>query len=379
MERAQGGDVNPLVHGTTAQELLELKALGVGEVIIGLRDFSRMGKLSQGEGIKLAREARKLGMRALFQWDLLMTEDIFVRKARQIAPLLVNGDFDALRVQDGGALQWALEETHLPLHWIVEAGNHNQKALEGWSRLMGERLQRLVLSTQIPKDQLKVYGAKLHCPLEILGLGPILLFYTPRSLLEAFGESSQDDLSVLATSDESAHKDFPVLSNVHGTFLFHQKHHWLLECIGELEERGITHLRLEVDSLDWCKRALGLLQQRDDGAMEAFRADYPHPLIRGFFSRNKSSVLFPKLKNEKLEKWRKRAIGEVIGVDKDGLMAVELRGGSVMKEGEEYRIHTPEGKEIPFVLSALRELSSDFVVMNAAKSVCPKSLIVKRS
>lgn len=385
MESTKGGGVNspkpiisPVVWATSQEELLELKALGVEEIIIGLRDFSIMGKLSQKEGILLTREAQKLGMQTFLQWDLLMTENILTQKIAQITSFLEQGRVDALRVQDEGALQWAQEETALPLHLITERGNHNLKALEGWVQLIGKRLQRLILSPEIPRDWLKVYGGKLPCALEVLGLGPLLLFWTPRPLTEALGHDLQDDFSFLATCDESAHRDFPVLSNTHGTFLFHQKHHWLLEHGRELAAMGITHLRLDVKSFEWKKRALRLLKEGGRDAATSFQKDYPHPLIRGFFSRNKSHVLFPKLKNEKLELWRDEAIGEVVGVERDGLMGIELKGGAVMKAGESYRIQTPEGKKLVFTVNTLQELSSDFVVVNGVKSVGPKSFIIER-
>ena len=103
---------------------------------MGTKDFSRLGKLSLSEGLKLAQRAREWGIRGIFQWDLLMTESIFQQKASALC-FLQESHFHALRVQDPGALQWALEKTRLPLHWNVETGNHNLLGLETWVKLIG--------------------------------------------------------------------------------------------------------------------------------------------------------------------------------------------------------------------------------------------------
>ena len=379
--------IAPVVGIDSPAQLDSLAGQGVEEVIIAVRDFSRWGKLSLAEGAELSRAARRKGTRPLLQWDLLMTETVLRKKMPLLRQLLEEGDFCALRVQDSGALQWGLEETTLPLHLIVETGNHNLSGLQEWGRLMGKRLERLVLSTQIPRKQLQLYGKKLGHPLELLGLGPILLFYTPRHLLEKFGQVSKEEMGMLASSEESAHKNFSVLSNAHGTFLFHQKHHWLLEHVSDLAAMGITHLRLEAPSEDLLRRALELIRYPDQTSLEDFRVDYPSPLIRGFYHRNKSTVLFSKLKNQGLERFREQSIGEVIGVEKGHFLGVQLREGRQLRVGEQYQIQTPEGRSISFTLHTLKgpDLSSTTCIVGGlalvghVKGVGPKGLVLPYS
>ena len=296
------------------------------------------------------------------------------------------GDFAALRIQDPGALQWSLEHTEIPLQWIVETGTHNLLGLKKWVELTGRRLDRLVLSLQIPRSRLRQYGQELKVPLEILGIGPILLFYTPRHLLEQFGSAELREIRLLATSRESAHKDFPVLSNAHGTFLFHQKHHWLLEYAEELAEMGIGHVRLELPVGDLRDQALELLRKKNPTShvLEQFKAVYPTSLIRGFYHSNKSQGLFSKLKNEVLEKLRQEAVGQVIGVEKGCYLGVELGGKVPLEVGREYFIQTPEGKRIPFTLRILKhpdlscatQLSSGLALVGYVKGAGPKGLIM---
>ena len=305
-----------MIRVHSLEELTFAREWGVREVIIALEDFSRWGGLPRGEAIALAQKAKQWGVRTLFQWDILMVETVFCELREQVPSLFREGGFGALRVQDAGALQWAFEKTDFPLHWIGEAGPYNLVALKKLEEFFGGRLERLVLSLQLPREKLSLYSGELHTPLELMGLGPILLYYSPRHLLQEQG-------TFLASSEEGAHRNFPVISNGHGTFFFHQKHHWLLEYTEDLEEWGIAHFRLEGDRA-FLQRALELIQKPSPDNLGKFQRDYPVPLIRGFFHRNKSDILFSKLKNQQLEQRRDSAFGVVVSVEKGRSLGVEL-------------------------------------------------------
>ena len=244
-----------------------------------------------------------------------------------------------------------------------------------------------MLSPEISQQQLKEYAQKLPCSLELLGLGPILLFYTPRHLLKRFENVDEEEVHALASSEESAHKNFLVRSNSHGTFLFHQKHYWLLEHVCDLARMGITHLRLDWEGLASPLRtmALQLMKKSDPLLLKKLQIAYPAPLIRGFFHCNKSEGLFSKLKNEGLEKWRERSIGEVIGVEKGCFIGVQLREGKSLRVGHQYEFKTPEGKTLPLTLHTLKNpdlsptscVSHGLALLGHVKGVGPKSLMVR--
>ncbi|MCY4645077.1 MAG: U32 family peptidase [Bacteriovoracales bacterium] len=384
MERGEGAMLNPIVVAHSKNQFKEVLRDGAKEVIVAPRELSRFGRLSLTQSMELAKEIKAHGMRPLLQWDILMTETVFRQKVLQLRPLLEEKCFSALRVQDPGALGWALEETDLPLHWIAETGNHNLKGLDAWARLLGKRGGRLVLSFQLPRERLETYAKKLPIPLELLGLGPILLFYSPRSLLKNFDSIRASEGMVTASSEESAHKGFPVISNDHGSFLFHQKHLGLLEHARQLQKMGITHLRLEGPDPSFDTKALRWLKHPDPKGWEELRASYPKGLICGFYRRNKSDVLFPKLKNERLERARERALGEVIGVEKGAFLGIRLRPGGHLEVGGHYLIQTPEGKSIPFTLHTLKcadlseviSLSEGTGLIGPIKGVGPGGLLL---
>ena len=179
LEAAMSMNISPVVTVESSSQLREVAHSGAKEAIIAIEDFSRWGKLSPSEGRELAREAKRVGLRPLLQWDLLMVEEVLQRQLTRLNPLLDSGDFDALRVQDAGALQWALEETELPLHWIAEGANHNLPGLQRWAELLGHRLERLVLSTQIPQEQLQYYGKNTKRSPRALGARAYLIVLHP--------------------------------------------------------------------------------------------------------------------------------------------------------------------------------------------------------
>jgi len=224
-----------------------LKECGCSEVILGHKDFSRLGELDDENFLKLAQRAKELSLRVIFEWDILMTENVFSqveKKMFSFLPLV-----DVIRVQDPGALQWVLEKTSLPLQFIAENGNHNLKSLETWINYCQGRMERMILSIELTKDSIAEYVEKLKVPCEILGFGKILLFYTPRFLLSPLrGEriSENESLSAVGESEESPHKGFPIVENRHGTFMFHIKEFSLVEFAEELKNFGLSFFRIDL-------------------------------------------------------------------------------------------------------------------------------------
>src|SRR5690606_2537676 len=227
-----------------------LKEQNHDEVILSHRDFSRLGKLDDEGFISLSREAKKLGMRVVFEWDILMTENVFTLLASKIKTFDLH--YDVLRVQDPGALEWSLHNTNKPLQFVAENANRNLEALRGWCDYIGSRLDRLVLSIELSKNTLSEFLTKLEVPCELLGLGRIPLFYTPINLLSALnGEeklSYNQELFALGESEESPLKGFPIIENKHGTFMFHIKEFCLLEFREELKNMGLSHMRIDLRS-----------------------------------------------------------------------------------------------------------------------------------
>jgi putative protease len=341
-------------------------------VILGPKTLSRFGKLSQDEFISLSKRAKELGLRVILEWDILMTEDVFVLKEKDVFSLLPFTD--ALRVQDPGALNWALEKTDKPLQFIAENGNHNLSALEGWIELSEGRLERIALSIELSKNSIKDYIEKLSVPCELLGLGRILLFYTPRPLLSALAPeklSVNEEIAALGESEESPHKGFPIVENAHGTFMFHIKEFSLLDFSLELKEMGLGYFRIDQrwETPSKLKEVVGLVRSFDHSQFEAFKESYSQDLMRGFYLVNKTDVLFPKLKNSRLQNREGNFVGEVLETEKGSHLAVMVKNPKGLKLGDNLKIVHPKGQIIEAKIYSLKNLSLEEVEIVPAGQV----------
>ncbi len=345
-------------YAQNRHELNVLKDQGFSEVILGHRKFSRFGKLTTAEFEGVVTRAQELGLRVVFEWDILMTENLFQDLIKEIPPLLEN--VSALRVQDHGALEWAYENTTLPLQFIAENGNHNLLGLETWTHYTQGRMERIILSIELPKNTIEEYVSKLKVPCELLGFGRILLFYTPRSLLAPLlkeGVAYNQELSAVGASEESPHKGFPILENQHGTFMFHIKEFSLIEFAQELSQMGLSFMRIDGRWADFSfvSRTAALMRNFDTEAFEALKKDYPQDLMRGFYLVNKTDVLFPKLKNHRLQKREGDYLGEVLEAEKGSHLAILVKHPEGLKRSDHLKFIHPEGKVFEASIYSLRD------------------------
>jgi U32 family peptidase len=368
----------------TLHDLGLLKEKGVEEVILGHQDLSRFGKLTTEALLAMANRAKELGLKVIIEWDVLMTEEQFGQKVLHLREILSAGD--ALRVQDPGALNWALAHTELPLQFIAETGNHNLKALQGWCDYAGKRLERIILSIELPKQSIAEYVQKLPVACELLGLGRILLFYTPRSLLGPLmseRHSQNVELAALGESEESPHKGFPILENRHGTFMFHIKEFCLLDQLSGLRELGLSFLRLDLRwQIDQLAAALDVVQQQL--SFEDFKQHYPQDLMRGFYLVNKTDVLFPKLKNHRLQKREGNYLGEVLEAEKGSHLAILIKHARGVQRSDRLEIVHPKGGTFDVGIyslknSALEEVGAvpqgQLAIIQFVNGVWPKSQV----
>ena len=346
----------------SSHDLSLLKAAGYSEVILGMREFSRFGKLDEKTFGKLAADATVLGLKVVFEWDILMTEDTFKKCVEDIGPYLELSD--VLRVQDPGAYHWAITGTDKPIQFIAESGNHNLEGLIGWCEAGHGRLERIILSIELSRDSIRDYCEKLPVPCELLGLGRILLFYSPRSLLSPLSPEKigvNEDIEVLGESEESPHKGFPVLENRHGTFMFHIKEFCLIDYAQDLKSLGLSWIRIDqrFNETNFSAEAVKIINR--EAMFENFRATYPQDLMRGFYHVNKSDVLFPKLKNMRLQNRSGDYLGEVLEAEKSSHLAILIKNPKGLKIGDKFQIVHPKGEIFEGEVHSLRNVNLEEV------------------
>lgn len=348
----------------TLHDLSALKDLKFEEVILGHQGLSRFGKLSTDEFLVMSKRAKELGLRVIAEWDILMTENVFIEATRFAHDIISHAD--AIRVQDPGALEWILQETKIPVQFIAENGNHNLSALQGWIDHAQGRMERIILSIELSKDVIAHYCKSLTIPCELLGFGRILLFYSPRSLLSPLGSAKlavNEELSALGASEESPHKGFPVLENRHGTFMFHIKEFCLLDYADDLRRSGLGFFRLDLrfGMRLFLNEVTRLVDGFTAADFDTLKANYPQDFMRGFYLVNKTDVLFPKLKNHRLQKRDGDYLGEVQDAEKSSHLAIIVRNPKGLKKENILRILHPKGLEFKIKIHWLKNLSLEEV------------------
>lgn len=351
-------------YARSLHDLNVLKDQGYEEVILEPKSLSRFGKLNAEDFISLSNRAKELGLRVLLEWDILMTENVFTQKVEELKPLLPYTD--AIRVQDHGALNWALENTDRPLQFIAENGNHNIRALQGWIKLSEGRLERIVLSIELSKATIQEYVKTLTVPCELLGFGRILLFYTPRPLLSALAPEKlahNEEIAALGESEESPHKGFPIVENQHGTFMFHIKEFCLVDFASELKDMGLQFFRIDQrwETPSRLTEVTDLIRNFEAEKFEAFKESYSQDLMRGFYLVNKTDVLFAKLKNSRLQKREGNYIGEVLEAEKGSHLAIMVKNPKGLKATDQLKILHPKGETFDAKIYSLKNIALEDV------------------
>lgn len=352
-------------------EIAALKNSGVTEAIVGVDIFSRFGRVKLDEANELALKLKENNIRPVFEWDVLMVETRFAAISARLS-IVDMSLFDAIRVQDPGAIEYVLE--NYPNHKIqlnLETGNHNLEGIKRWIALAPQRVERVILSIEFPREKLASYVRELSTPVELMGLGRILLFYTPRSLLASHLMDHDDSevvsvherpIEVKGSSEESPHSGFPIVENIHGTFMFNIKDHCLLENFSELKEMGLSFVRIDLRFFQHKEELLSRINKlADDFSLDLAndcKKIYGIPVIRGYYNVNKSDALFGKLKNARIQRKDGSYIGDVMEVNKKNHIGILIRNSDRSLEvGQSIMFRTPEGKEKTLVVSEIKNSS----------------------
>ena len=338
-----------VIYAENSDQLSRYQEEGFEEVILSPRSLSRFGRISLEECYSLAQMARSKGLRPFLEWDILMSETQLSRLKQTTLMSLQWQHFEAIRVQDKGAINYLSENSNLPpLHLILETGNHN---LEGIKKILSphaKRVERVVLSLELPRQRVLQAVRELPVQVEILGLGKILLYYSPRQLI---GSSRQ----ARAHSLEGPHRNLPVYSNDHGTFLFHSRDRFILHLAEELDKEGLDALRIDL-RFGGNFALLPHIAQGTPEAIKTLRQHWPVPLSQGFFQHNKTDLLFKKLKNNALPSKDCGYIGEVLEYSKKSHVAILVKSShNRLSLGESLTFHTPEGRTRQMTVNSLKD------------------------
>lgn len=287
------------------------------EVLLESMVFARQGKLSLAQVEALATHAKNKGLRVVLVWDVLAPERVMTQLCESFQNLDLSL-FTAIRVCDVGVAFWLKNQfPQLPLQLIVETGNHNLEALQGWCELFGDALERLILSIELPEEKLIEYCRKLPVACEVLGVGQILLFYSPRSLLAVplTGEVEEDYLETTVAFEEAKDRHFPVIETFHGTLMFLDKDQFILDQLEPLKSANLEMVRLDLrhlaDNGNVAVKIDELCQQILENPTD-LRLNWPRPTRAPFFKANRTTALFPRMKSKLTHYRGEQCLAEVL-------------------------------------------------------------------
>jgi putative protease len=360
---------------TSKEDILACAAApNLEEVLIEPRELSREGRISLEEAEALAREATQHGLKPTLVWDILMTESDFANRSKLLAEMNLNL-FAGIRTQDPGAAMWVRQHVPgTPLQFVVENSNHNMPALKRWVAAL--RPQRLVLSTQLPEDKLIACCQQLDTECEVLGAGKILLFYSKRHLLQANFRNEEDGndahwIYADSSSEESASRPFPTIENEHGTFMYLNKDHFILDSLARLDGAGMHTIRIDLRDLQAEEHsAKGIdticgMTLRNDPGLDAV---WSRPTSAPFFKRNKTDKQFARMKPQTRLLRDSKCVAEVVSVERGELLGLfTLREFNT--EGASYKFVAHDGSELPAELTSFSDIIGNSIATCMAHQV----------
>jgi putative protease len=337
------------------------EAANVAEVLIETSLLAREGRLSLSEAKALAVYATEKKLRPVLVWDILMTEEEFLDCTKSIQELGTQ-HFSAIRVQCIGAARYLKESfPSLSIQLIAENANCNLATLLSWCSSLGKQLDRIILSIQLPAEKIVEFVQKLPVQTEILGLGRILLFYSRRNLLiknfESLGEEWRE---VLAESEESNRRPFPIIDNRHGTFMYLDKDQYILHKLDAITAGCPTYFRIDLRHLSEFPRSAFDIETISVQALsnpEDLRKNWPRPTIAPFFKSNLTTKQFKLLNSELRFNRDDTCVAEIVSTERDRHCV--LRVVQPFTLPGKFKVLDPGGVEVEKELLSLKTLAGE--------------------
>jgi putative protease len=256
--------------------------------------------------------------------------------------------FSAIRVADLGAAHWVINNTDRNIELICEAGSHNIDALCVWCNIFKDRLVRLVVSHEIPENDLVDLCREVPCKVEILGAGRIEMFYSPRPLLSnnfELGPDGQKEVTV--SSPDSHNRPFPVVETAHGTMMYLHRDRFILDRWKKFMEMGVASLRVDLRHLSGAGHAAEGIEAVVHAIEEMEVPQWPNPTSAPFRQANNTLRSSARIR-ERLDRVRSSAcIAQVIASETERYTVFQVMRASEIRNGLQVIIPTGEEMVLP--------------------------------
>lgn len=326
-----------------------IKDFPVSSVLLQTKLFSRTGNIEIEEIAEILPELQLRNIRCVLAWDIVAKDEEIDNHLVLLNPLVKK--CNTIRVLDPG-IALALKEnfSNIEIEFSFEHSGLNHISVVEWLNSLGSTVKKVILSGQTPIPDLKEICSYLSIETEVLGYGPIEIFYSRRRLLE--GIENEPDLK-LASRDRPSQLN-PVICKALGTTVFYDKYLNILPFMNELEAIGIDWIRFEYLTLNDLQIIRELLTTRKNSA---FSSSEGFDETKGFITQNTTDELFKKLTNAHLSGSIEKKIGVILESAKNRFCIVRL--DEPMTLPKSLRLISPEGYDLKFTLSSVHNLMGD--------------------
>ena len=126
---------------------------------------------------------------------------------------------------------------------------------------------------------------------------------------------------------------------------------------------GLSYFRVDLrfSGFSQLKSVKALSAEFNEQTFAEFKDKYPQELMRGFYLVNKTDVLFPKLKNHRLQNRDGDYLGEVIEAEKGSHLAIFVKNTKGLSKTDNLKIVHPKGEIFEAKIYSLRNLALEEV------------------
>jgi collagenase-like PrtC family protease len=344
-------------HTINLRCLNDLEIIGnlpVSDILVQIEGFSRYGGVKPGDCPQIIDRIVSKQKKAVLALDSLFCESELEHKVQELKPYL--SKFNSIRFLDPGLgrlISSMFPETKLELS--LEHGSLNRSAIQGWIGSYASGLSKIILSSQLPLETIRSLVADIPLPVEILGFGPLEMFYSRRKLLEGFGNTDDSAVSdwKIASADRPDQLN-QIYQTDRGTIAFYDKILNILSFRGKLGDLGVHSIRLEYQTDRQLQQIMEILNKSSCLSNQGFKIEEDQ--TKGFIEDNQTHQHFIKLTNHHLDKSREKKVGSVLESVKNQYTAFQLDRNLTLPASVTFI--SPEGRDIPHQMFKVSDLKN---------------------
>lgn len=320
----------------------------IHEVLLQTGSLSKTGRIAEGDLGKCIEKLLEAKKHVILNCDIAYDN----KSINQLAAFFTqfSSMVHEVRYRDPGVGRWLNRNLpDMPLQLSLENYSFSLKSILQWLKQSSNRINRVVLSNQIPISEIEKWRSEIGVDVEIQALGLLEGFNSARTLLKPQNAQSVDIFEGSIQSNDRIQNKLTAIANSHGTTLHFEEDLFLLDELSTIESAGVDSVYLNITEPQ--QYQLLLRTYPDDGWVTDLKSEWAMKITKGFFYGNKTDTQFKKLTNSVLQSKKYQQIGVVLELVKQKYTLVELRYDLDLPNNLVF--YTPNAEQIPFTIYTL--------------------------